>query len=202
MTGGTAGLKKLKLTKKYMAHQHSYSTTSQHDSNNVQTRPRPRISKKGLFSKDLPTMMYGFGDPEPQRDAINLMEEMVVDHISDVLISAHRRSTNRGKLKVEDIKAVLEDSTTAVQNAIRVGSSSTNANHEESKDFIKYAPYPMARRKVSLAEKQLSRIEELLFMQDDLTRARGRGDDLKALGNEDYIDDQPLDLPQTDKGKQ
>lgn len=147
-------------------------------------------------------MMFGFGDPDPQRDVVNLMEEIVIDHISDVLITAHKRSTNRGKLKVDDIKAALEESSTRVHNPVRSNSISTPSDQET----IRYSAYPLARRKVSLAEKQLSRIDELLFMQDDLARARGRADDLKAYGAEDSTDDHPAnhpaDLPRSDKGKQ
>ncbi|KAG0145407.1 hypothetical protein CROQUDRAFT_716123 [Cronartium quercuum f. sp. fusiforme G11] len=140
------------------------------NNNNTQGRGRQRLNKKNLFSKDLSGMMFGFGDPDPQRDVVALMEEMVIDHISDVLISAHKVSTNRGKLKVEDIKFALESSSSKVHNP-----------YPNSKP-INYASYPLARRKATLEEKQLSRIEELLFMQEDLARARGRADDLKAYG--------------------
>jgi hypothetical protein len=117
--------------------------------------------------------------------------------VSPKLITAHRRSTNRGKLKVDDIKSALEESSTRVHNPTTLQGSS-------SRDLIQYTPYPLARRKVSLAEKQLSRIEELLFMQDDLARARGRADDLKAYGADDSPDDHhPMDnIHLTDKGKQ
>ncbi|KAH9449420.1 hypothetical protein Pst134EA_019346 [Puccinia striiformis f. sp. tritici] len=180
-----------------MSHQQSFSGPSNNE-NATQARSRPRISKKGLFAKDLSAMMFGFGDTDPQRDVVNLMEEIVIDHISDVLITAHKRSTNRGKLKVDDIKSALEDTTTRVHNPSYSSSSTTMATE---RDQIKYSPYPLARRKVSLAEKQLSRIEELLFMQDDLARARGRADDLKAYGADDDPDDHAQNDNQNDKGK-
>ncbi|PLW20293.1 hypothetical protein PCANC_10473 [Puccinia coronata f. sp. avenae] len=190
-----------------MAHQHSFSGPSSHVDHATQVRSRPRISKKGLFAKDLSSMMFGFGDTDPQRDVVNLMEEIVIDHISDVLITAHKRSTNRGKLKVDDIKSALEESTTRVHNPPGPQGPTTTTTSTTSttgREKIPYAPYPLARRKVSLAEKQLSRIEELLFMQDDLARARGRADDLKAYGRDDYSpDDHQMDnFHQQDKGKQ
>ncbi|EGG07066.1 uncharacterized protein MELLADRAFT_106084 [Melampsora larici-populina 98AG31] len=172
------------------AHHHDQST---------QGRGRQRISKKNLFIKDLPSMMFGFGDPDPQREVIALMEEMVIDHISDVLISAHKVSTNRGKLKVDDIKFALQSSSTRVHNP-----TTGPSNHPE----IIYASYPLARRKATLEEKQLSRIEELLFMQEDLARARGRADDLKAYGEDEPNDPggpepiEPDSNYSTDKGKQ
>lgn len=64
-------------------------------------------------------------------------------------------------------------------------------------------------RKLSLEEKQLSRIEELLFMQEDLLRARGRADDLRAYGEADppasagLANNHDVDSTNTnDKGKQ
>ncbi|KAH9820005.1 hypothetical protein DFH28DRAFT_1079901 [Melampsora americana] len=168
-----------------------------HHHDHTQGRGRQRISKKNLFTKDLPSMMFGFGDPDPQREVVALMEEMVIDHISDVLISAHKVSTNRGKLKVDDIKFALQSSSTRVHNP----SSSTTPE-------IMYASYPLARRKATLEEKQLSRIEELLFMQEDLARARGRADDLKAYGEDEPNEPggaEPIEMDSNylvDKGKQ
>ncbi|KAI5481949.1 transcription initiation factor TFIID subunit 13 [Pseudohyphozyma bogoriensis] len=68
---------------------------------------RARVLKKGLFAKDLGPMMYGFGDKEPSADTINVMEELLVEHITDVCTQAHRISTNRGKIKVDDFKFAL-----------------------------------------------------------------------------------------------
>lgn len=113
-------------------------------------------------------MMYGFGDSaRPANDTINMMEELLIEHITDVVrpfsvrlapmatesgrltkqcIQAHRISTNRGKIKVDDFKFAL--------------------------------------RKDS---KKLARIDELLFMKEDIDRARGR-----KGGLEDYADETAL----------
>ncbi|KAI9623569.1 hypothetical protein KEM48_009464 [Puccinia striiformis f. sp. tritici PST-130] len=180
-----------------MSHQQSFSGPSNNE-NATQARSDRGYPRKDYLQKIvMSAMMFGFGDTDPQRDVVNLMEEIVIDHISDVLITAHKRSTNRGKLKVDDIKSALEDTTTRVHNPSYSSSSTTMATE---RDQIKYSPYPLARRKVSLAEKQLSRIEELLFMQDDLARARGRADDLKAYGADDP-DDHAQNDNQNDKGK-
>ncbi|GAA5921807.1 hypothetical protein JCM3775_001832 [Rhodotorula graminis] len=90
-----------------------------------------KVAKKGLFAKDLGAMMYGFGDDNPAPDTIALMEELVVEHISDLCQQAHMISTNRGKVKVEDFRFAL-------------------------------------RRD----PKKLARLDELLFMQEEITRAR------------------------------
>ncbi|CEQ39451.1 SPOSA6832_00964 [Sporobolomyces salmonicolor] len=102
----------------------------------LKAQPQRRLIKKGLFAKDLGPMMYGFGDDNPAPDTINVMEELVIEHITDVCMQAHRISTNRGKIKVDDFRFAL-------------------------------------RRD----PKKLARIEELLFMQEEIARAR-RGDNL------------------------
>ncbi|ORY89476.1 transcription initiation factor IID, 18kD subunit-domain-containing protein [Leucosporidium creatinivorum] len=68
---------------------------------------KARILKKGLFAKDLSAMMYGFGDESPAADTINVMEELVIEHISDVCAQAQRVSSTRGKIKVDDFKFAL-----------------------------------------------------------------------------------------------
>ncbi|KAK4054543.1 hypothetical protein OIV83_001037 [Microbotryomycetes sp. JL201] len=106
---------------------------------------RPRISKRGLFVKDLAPMMYGFGDTDPKQDTINVMEEILIEHITDVCTQAARASSGRGKLKVDDFKFALRHDT-----------------------------------------KKLSRVNELLFMNEVISRARGR-DDMAQ-----YADEQDL----------
>ncbi|KAI8457408.1 hypothetical protein BY996DRAFT_6430520 [Phakopsora pachyrhizi] len=169
------------------------SKDSQSNLNQTNPRARQRSNKRGLFVKDLPGMMFGFGDSDPQRDVVNLMEEIVIDHISDILIRAHKVSTNRGKLKVEDIKFVLARSSTRVHNPQRL---------MDQRSRIKYSEeYVLSRRKISLEEKQLNRIEELLFMQEDLSRARGRADDLRAYGQDNFEDGQAGQLDRDKNGK-
>ncbi|GAA5820498.1 hypothetical protein JCM11251_003018 [Rhodosporidiobolus azoricus] len=96
-----------------------------------QRQGQRRLVKKGLFSKDLPSMMYGFGDDNPAPDTVNLMEELVIEHITDICTQAHQISTNRGKIKVDDFRFAL-------------------------------------RRD----PKKLARLDELLFMQEEIARAR------------------------------
>ncbi|GAA5904079.1 hypothetical protein JCM6882_003819 [Rhodosporidiobolus microsporus] len=95
-----------------------------------QTQGR-KLVKKGLFAKDLPSMMYGFGDDSPAPDTVNVMEELVIEHITDICTQAHLISTNRGKIKVDDFRFAL-------------------------------------RRD----PKKLARLDELLFMQEEIARAR------------------------------
>jgi len=106
-------------------------------------------------------MMYGFGDELPAADTVGVMEELLIEHITDVVslkstfsiatpltrssqcLQAQRVSTNRGKIKVDDFKFALR------------------------KD-----------------PKKLARVDELLFMAEDIARARGKRDDLAAFADE------------------
>ncbi|GAA5872811.1 hypothetical protein JCM8547_005710 [Rhodosporidiobolus lusitaniae] len=104
-----------------------------------------KVIKKGLFAKDLPSMMYGFGDDNPAPDTVSMMEELVIEHITDVCMQAHRISTNRGKIKVDDFRFAL-------------------------------------RRD----PKKLARLDELLFMQEEIARARrGFEDPMEFAGDDE-----------------
>ncbi|GAA6000087.1 hypothetical protein JCM10207_006047 [Rhodosporidiobolus poonsookiae] len=106
-----------------------------------------RVVKKGLFAKDLAPMMYGFGDDNPAPDTIQVMEELVIEHITDICAQAQLISTNRGKIKVDDFRFAL-------------------------------------RRD----PKKLARLDELLFMQEEIARARrGFEDPMEFAGEEDAV---------------
>lgn len=111
--------------------------------------------------------MYGFGDDHPAPDTVTVMEELLIDHITDVVrpapshlagdpsdnpqcLQAQRISTNKGKIKVEDLKFALR------------------------KD-----------------EKKLARVDELLFMAEDIARARGKRDDLAGYADEVSVPSSP-----------
>ncbi|KAG0659016.1 hypothetical protein C6P46_005401 [Rhodotorula mucilaginosa] len=96
-------------------------------------------------------MMYGFGDDTPAPDTIAMMEELVIDHITD--IATNRVSTNRGKIKVDDFRFALRND-----------------------------------------PKKLSRLDELLFMQEEIARAR-RGFDNSF---NDYANDEDLAAARAD----
>ncbi|CAM6120138.1 unnamed protein product [Calypogeia fissa] len=60
--------------------------------------------KRGLFSKDLRFMMYGFGDdPDPLPETVLLMEDILLDYITDMIHKAQEVASRRGKLTTEDI---------------------------------------------------------------------------------------------------
>lgn len=67
--------------------------------------------RRGLFSKDLSLMMYGFGDAaRPQSDSIDLVEDIVVDYVTVMMQRAVDASAKRGKLETEDlIRLVRKD---------------------------------------------------------------------------------------------
>ncbi|KAG1443648.1 hypothetical protein G6F56_010596 [Rhizopus delemar] len=93
---------------------------------------RRKAVRKGMFSKDLKLLMYGFGDvPNPASDSIAVMDDLVIDYITEMCQKAAEVADNRGKVKVEDFKFALR------------------------KDA-----------------KKLARVEELLYMSEDIRRAK------------------------------
>ncbi|PON61680.1 Transcription initiation factor [Parasponia andersonii] len=59
--------------------------------------------KRGVFQKELQHMMYGFGDdPNPLPESVALMEDIVVEYITDLVHKAQDIGSKRGKLSVED----------------------------------------------------------------------------------------------------
>ncbi|KAG5638368.1 hypothetical protein H0H81_000379 [Sphagnurus paluster] len=90
---------------------------------------------KGLFTKELKSLMYGFGDERnPANDTVNVMEEILVEYITDVCQTAGS-SSRKTRLSIEDLRRALSRPADA---------------------------------------KKLARMEELLFMQEDIKRARAQ----------------------------
>ncbi|XP_051149405.1 transcription initiation factor TFIID subunit 13 [Andrographis paniculata] len=59
--------------------------------------------KRGMFQKELQHMMYGFGDdPNPLPETVSLVEDIVVEYVTDMVHKAQDVATKRGKLLTED----------------------------------------------------------------------------------------------------
>ncbi|KAG0293064.1 hypothetical protein BGZ97_005426 [Linnemannia gamsii] len=88
--------------------------------------------KKYVFGKELKQLMYGFGDvPNPANDAVGVLEDMLIEYLTDTCTQAAAVADKRGKVNVEDFKFVLR------------------------KDAKKRA-----------------RVDELLYMNEDIRRAK------------------------------
>ncbi|KAJ7235478.1 transcription initiation factor IID, 18kD subunit-domain-containing protein [Mycena haematopus] len=99
---------------------------------------RKQPNMRGLFTKELKTLMYGFGDDRnPATDTVNVMEEILIEYITDVCQTAGAQ-TKRVRLSIEDLRRALSRPPDA---------------------------------------KKLARMEELLFMQEDIKRARAQFSD-------------------------
>ncbi|BBM98656.1 transcription initiation factor TFIID subunit 13 [Marchantia polymorpha subsp. ruderalis] len=60
--------------------------------------------KRGIFSKDLRLMMYGFGDdPDPLPETVLLVEDILLEYITEMVHKAQDVASKRGKLTTEDI---------------------------------------------------------------------------------------------------
>ncbi|RIA92060.1 transcription factor TFIID complex subunit Taf13, partial [Glomus cerebriforme] len=72
-------------------------------------RGRPPKGNKGIFTKDLRLLMYGFGDePDPAPDTVNVMEELVNDYITEMCLKASKVAKDR-KVTVDDFKFILRN---------------------------------------------------------------------------------------------
>ncbi|RUS30319.1 transcription initiation factor IID, 18kD subunit-domain-containing protein, partial [Jimgerdemannia flammicorona] len=93
---------------------------------------RRKTVRKGMFLRDLKSLMFGFGDVQnPSADSMAVLDEMVIEFITDMSLQAAKVADKRGKVKVDDFKFIL--------------------------------------RKDS---KKLARVEELLYMSEDIRRAK------------------------------
>ncbi|KAF8905211.1 transcription initiation factor IID, 18kD subunit-domain-containing protein [Gymnopilus junonius] len=96
---------------------------------------RRQSNLKGLFTKELKNLMYGFGDDRnPANDTVNVMEEILIEYITDVCQVA-TGPTKKSRLSIDDLRRALSRPADA---------------------------------------KKLARMEELLFMQEDIKRARAQ----------------------------
>lgn len=100
--------------------------------------------------------MYGFGDDNPAPDTVALMEELVVEHISDIV---RRRPPSSSRLSS---RAKLTQSSCETQ-CTQAHMISTNRGKVKVDDF---------RFALRRDPKKLARLDELLFMQEEITRAR------------------------------
>jgi len=80
------------------------------------TRPSPaggtnadNQTRKRLFAKELRNMMYGFGDdPQPYAESVELLEDLVVQYITDMTLKAGEVGSNKqGRIVVNDILYLL-----------------------------------------------------------------------------------------------
>ncbi|KAI4348016.1 hypothetical protein L6164_008779 [Bauhinia variegata] len=59
--------------------------------------------KRGVFQKELQHMMYGFGDDiNPLPESVALMEDIVIEYVTELVHKAQDIGSQRGKLSVED----------------------------------------------------------------------------------------------------
>ncbi|KAI9181011.1 hypothetical protein LWI28_010292 [Acer negundo] len=67
------------------------------------SQPCETKRKRGVFQKDLQRMMYGFGDDaNPLPETVALVEDIVVEYVTDLALNALHIGSKRGTLTVED----------------------------------------------------------------------------------------------------
>ena len=99
----------------------------------------------------VPKLMYGFGDDKQvANDTVNVMEEILIEYIVDVV-----------SISCKLCEIWLSDHSTQCQTAI----TPTRRARLQIEDLRRALSRPADAKK-------LARMEELLFMQEDIKRAR------------------------------
>ncbi|XP_020232535.1 transcription initiation factor TFIID subunit 13 [Cajanus cajan] len=69
--------------------------------------------KRGVFQKELQHMMYGFGDdPNPLPESVALMEDIVVEYVTELVHKAQDIGSQRGELSVRDFLYLIRKNST------------------------------------------------------------------------------------------
>lgn len=100
-------------------------------------------------------MMYGFGDVNPAPDTINVMEELLIEHITDIV---RRISLPCSRTTLADAMNYLDTLMYQCTQAQRIATN---------KSKIKVEDFKFALRKDA---KKLERVDELLFMTEEIAR--------------------------------
>lgn len=64
--------------------------------------------KRGVFQKELQHMMYGYGDDQnPLPESVALVEDIVVEYVTDLAHKAQDVASKRGRLMIEDFLFII-----------------------------------------------------------------------------------------------
>ncbi|KAK9747633.1 hypothetical protein RND81_02G004500 [Saponaria officinalis] len=78
------------------------------DSSKLSTDPSSFKRRRGVFQKDLQHMMYGYGDDRnPLPETVALVEDIVVEYVTDMVHKAQEFASKRGKLLTDDFLFLL-----------------------------------------------------------------------------------------------
>ncbi|KAJ2782483.1 hypothetical protein H4R18_002235 [Coemansia javaensis] len=69
---------------------------------------KKQFPRRKLFSRELPTLMYGFGDTSPPNPAsVDVLEDILIDYINSICVQAAKAAGRRSKVGIEDFRFVL-----------------------------------------------------------------------------------------------
>ncbi|KAJ1725941.1 hypothetical protein LPJ61_005530 [Coemansia biformis] len=69
---------------------------------------KKQFPRRKLFGRELPMLMYGFGDSSPSRpESVDVLEDILIDYINNTCVQAAKIAGPRTKVGVEDFKFVL-----------------------------------------------------------------------------------------------
>eukprot|EP00027_Filamoeba_sp_ATCC50430_P011599 CAMPEP_0168545332 /NCGR_PEP_ID=MMETSP0413-20121227/2905_1 /TAXON_ID=136452 /ORGANISM="Filamoeba nolandi, Strain NC-AS-23-1" /LENGTH=175 /DNA_ID=CAMNT_0008575429 /DNA_START=29 /DNA_END=553 /DNA_ORIENTATION=+ len=89
------------LLKQQLASQHTSQIQPQ---TQLLQPPQDKKRKRGMFATELKHMMYGFGDTKnPLPESVDLLEDIVVEYITEMTQKSMQMGSKRGKLQTEDL---------------------------------------------------------------------------------------------------
>ncbi|OVA16820.1 Transcription initiation factor IID [Macleaya cordata] len=102
--------------------------------------------KRGVFQKDLQHMMYGFGDDaNPLPETVGLVEDIIVEYITDLVHKAQDIASKRGKLLTEDFLYLIRKDMPKLNRCTELLSM-----HEELKQARK--AFELDEEKIAIAD--------------------------------------------------
>eukprot|EP00740_Mantoniella_antarctica_P018798 CAMPEP_0198680962 /NCGR_PEP_ID=MMETSP1468-20131203/5864_1 /TAXON_ID=1461545 /ORGANISM="Mantoniella sp, Strain CCMP1436" /LENGTH=175 /DNA_ID=CAMNT_0044421985 /DNA_START=37 /DNA_END=564 /DNA_ORIENTATION=+ len=82
----------------------------------VRAKEDHKKRKRGMLTRDLKYMMYGFGDTgDPLQETVELVEDMTLDYITNFAHRAMEVSARRGRLQTEDLLYLIRNDEKKVQ---------------------------------------------------------------------------------------
>jgi transcription initiation factor TFIID subunit 13 len=119
-----------------------------------------------LSSIIVKNLMFGFGDDRnPASDTVNVMEEILIEYICDVVRAPFLLSARSGDL---------------CPSQCQIAGGSSRKARLSIEDLRRTLSRPPDAKK-------LARMEELLFMQEDIKRARAQIDDSEIIQSKSYL---------------
>uniref|UniRef100_A0A803LF77 Transcription initiation factor TFIID subunit 13 n=1 Tax=Chenopodium quinoa TaxID=63459 RepID=A0A803LF77_CHEQI len=129
--------------------------------------------KRGVFQKELQHMMYGYGDDQnPLPESVALVEDIVVEYVTDLAHKAQDVASKRGRLMIEDFLFIIRK-VPGVQLLVNTCSwLFCSSRWPVSWVRLRLSPLATGLNQSKQDFPKLNRATELLAMNEELKQAR------------------------------